>query len=425
MKFLEKEIKNSPLFGFDKSDNVKSLQLDAFKEFNRYGLPDKSWEDWKYSDFSLLNNMSFRFGLRKNISILPNPFPEIKDSNQIVFFNGYYQKNLSSISNNISIETIDQTYKKNPELINKIFSPKTNPFHNINSAMINTGLTIIIHDNEIINEPIHIINYTSDIDEPTMNHPLFIMHIGNGSEASIVEHYYGSTSREYWINAVTKIELQKNSSLNHIRLQEDGNSSYHIADTEYILEKDAQLNAFHYASGASSYRQNINVNLNDIGASSSINGLCLSKIKQKHDHFITVNHLKEKCTSNQLFKYVLSDAALGIFNGRVIVKKDAQQTDAKQSTRNLLLNDKAAAHSNPQLEIYADDVKCSHGSTTGQLDNNAIFYMRSRGIDFKTAHLLLVNGFAAETLKIISNKNINKYVNDQLSYWLENTGITK
>ena len=116
---------------------------------------------------------------------------------------------------------------------------------------------------------------------------------------------------------------------------------------------------------------------------------------------------------------------MGIFNGRVIVKKDAQQTDAKQSTRNLLLNDKAAAHSNPQLEIYADDVKCSHGSTTGQLDDNAIFYMRSRGIDFKTAHLLLVNGFAAETLKIISNKNINKYVNDQLSYWLENTGITK
>ena len=424
MKFLEKEINKSPLFGINRSDTIKSFQMNAFKEFTRLGLPNRSWEDWKYSDFSLLNKMSFRFGLRKNISTLPNPFPEINNSNRIVFFNGYYQKDLSSINSKISIETIDETYRENPELIHEIFSPNANPFHNINSALINTGLTIIVNDNEIINEPIHIINYTSDIDEPIMNHPLFIMKIGNGSEASIVEHYYGSTNIEYWLNAVTKIELLKNASLNHIRLQEDGNSSYHIADTEYILEKDAQLNAFHYVSGANKYRQNINVNLNDIGASSSINSLCLSRFKQQHDHFITVNHLKEKCTSNQLFKYILSDASLGIFNGRVIVKKDAQQTNATQSTRNLILNDKAVAHSNPQLEIYADDVKCSHGSTTGQLDDNAIFYMRSRGLDFKTAHLLLINGFAKEVLKIISEKNINQYIDKQLSYWLENTGVT-
>ncbi len=424
MKFLEKEINKSPLFGLNGSDTIKSLQINAFKEFTRHGFPNRSWEDWKYSDFSLLNNMSFRFGLRKNISTLPNPFPEINNSNRIVFFNGYYQKDLSSISNQISIETIGETYKSNPELIHEIFSPHANPFHNINSAMINTGLTIIVNDNEIINEPIHIINYTSDIDEPIMNHPLFIMKIGNSSEATIIEHYYGSTNIEYWLNAVTKIELLKNSSLNHIRLQEDGNSSYHVADTEYILEKDAKLNAFHYVSGANKYRQNINVNLNDIGASSSINSLCLSKLKQQHDHFITVNHLKEKCISNQLFKYILSDASSGIFNGKVIVKKDAQQTNAKQTTRNLILNDKAVAHSNPQLEIYADDVKCSHGSSTGQLDDNAIFYMRSRGLDFKTAHLLLINGFAKEALKIISEKNINQYVNEQLSYWLENTGVT-
>ena len=339
------------------------------------------------------------------------------------FFNGYYQEDLSSICNQLSINKIDETYKKNPELIEKIISANKNPFHNINSAMMNTGLTINIHNDEIINEPIHIINFTSDIDEPIMNHPLFIMNIGDGSKVSIIEHYYGSTNIEYWVNTVTKIRLHKNSLLNHIRLQEDGNNSYHVADTEYILEKDAELKGFHYASGANSYRQNINVNLNDIGSSSSINGLCLSNHKQKHDHFITINHLKEKCTSNQLFKYILSDAALGIFNGKVIVKKDAQQTNANQTTRNLLLNDKAAAHSNPQLEIYADDVKCSHGSTTGQLDNNAIFYMRSRGIDFKSAQLLLINGFAKEILELISENKVNEYVNDQISYWLENINI--
>ena len=423
MKFLEQEIDKVAKFGLNQSETIKSLQMNAFDEFNKYGLPDKNWEDWKYSDFSFLNNSTFSFGLRKNISELPYPLSEFNSPNQIVFFNGYYQEDLSSVGNQLSINTIDETYKKNPELIEKIISANKNPFHNINSAMMNTGLTINVHNDEIINEPIHIINFTSDIDEPIMNHPLFIMNIGDGSKVSIIEHYFGSTNIEYWVNTVTKIRLHKNSLLNHIRLQEDGNNSYHVADTEYILEKDAELKGFHYASGANSYRQNINVNLNDIGSSSSINGLCLSNHKQKHDHFITINHLKEKCTSNQLFKYILSDAALGIFNGKVIVKKDAQQTNANQTTRNLLLNDKAAAHSNPQLEIYADDVKCSHGSTTGQLDNNAIFYMRSRGIDFKSAQLLLINGFAKEILELISENKVNEYVNDQISYWLENINI--
>ena len=423
MKFLEQEIDKVSMFGLNQSETIKSLQMNAFDEFNKYGLPDKNWEDWKYSDFSFLNNSTFSFGLRKNISELPYPLSKFNSPNQIVFFNGYYQEDLSSIGNQLSINTIDETYKNNPELIEKIISTNKNPFHNINSAMMNTGLTINVHNDEIINEPIHIINFTSDIDEPIMNHPLFIMNIGDGSKVSIIEHYYGSTNIEYWVNTVTKIRLHKNSLLNHIRLQEDGNNSYHVADTEYILEKDAELKGFHYASGANSYRQNINVNLNDIGSSSSINGLCLSNHKQKHDHFITINHLKEKCTSNQLFKYILSDAALGIFNGKVIVKKDAQQTNANQTTRNLLLNDKAAAHSNPQLEIYADDVKCSHGSTTGQLDNNAIFYMRSRGIDFKSAQLLLINGFAKEILELISENKVNEYVNDQISYWLENINI--
>ncbi len=423
MKFLEQEIDKVAMFGVNQSETIKSLQMNAFDEFNKYGLPDKNWEDWKYSDFSFLNNSTFSFGLRKNISELPYPLSEFNSPNQIVFFNGYYQEDLSSIGNQLSINTIDETYKNNPELIEKIISTNKNPFHNINSAMMNTGLTINVHNDEIINEPIHIINFTSDIDEPIMNHPLFIMNIGDGSKVSIIEHYYGSTNIEYWVNTVTKIRLHKNSLLNHIRLQEDGNNSYHVADTEYILEKDAELKGFHYASGANSYRQNINVNLNDIGSSSSINGLCLSNHNQKHDHFITINHLKEKCTSNQLFKYILSDAALGIFNGKVIVKKDAQQTNANQTTRNLLLNDKAAAHSNPQLEIYADDVKCSHGSTTGQLDNNAIFYMRSRGIDFKSAQLLLINGFAKEILELISENKVNEYVNDQISYWLENINI--
>ena len=142
MKFLEKEIDKVAMFGVNQSETIKSLQMNAFDEFNKYGLPDKNWEDWRYSDFSFLNNSTFSFGLRKNISELPYPLSEFNSPNQIVFFNGYYQEDLSSVGNQLSINTIDETYKNNPELIEKIISTNKNPFHNINSAMMNTGLTI-------------------------------------------------------------------------------------------------------------------------------------------------------------------------------------------------------------------------------------------------------------------------------------------
>ena len=155
-----------------------------------------------------------------------------------------------------------------------------------------------------------------------------------------------------------------------------------------------------------------------------VNGLCIAKDHQHLDQHIIINHLKENCNSNQLFKYILSDTSAGVFNGRVIVSEGAQKTDAQQTTRNLLLTDKAMAHSIPQLEIYADDVKCSHGSTTGQLDENAIFYMRSRGIDVRTAQLLLISGFAKEVMETITNTNIDTYINEKLTTWLEHIGVT-
>ena len=155
-----------------------------------------------------------------------------------------------------------------------------------------------------------------------------------------------------------------------------------------------------------------------------VNGLCIAKDHQHLDQHIIINHLKENCNSNQLFKYILSDTSAGVFNGRVIVNEGAQKTNAQQTTRNLLLNDKATAHSNPQLEIYADDVKCTHGSTTGQLDENAIFYLRSRGVDVRTAQLLLISGFAKEVMETIININIDTYIDEKLTSWLEHIGVT-
>jgi Fe-S cluster assembly protein SufD len=175
----------------------------------------------------------------------------------------------------------------------------------------------------------------------------------------------------------------------------------------------------HFVSGSKLYRQNISVILNGEGSEVILNGLCLSNETQHLDHFITIDHDRPQCVSRQLFKYILSDASSGAFNGRIVVKPDSQKTDAIQTNKNLLLSDASLMNSNPQLEIYADDVKCAHGSTSGQMDSEAIFYLQSRGLKKDKARLLLINGFAGEVLQKIRNQSARDYLESHISEWLE------
>ena len=424
MHFLEKELNELIQFLDEEPDTLRSLRNSAFKHYKEVGLPNRKWEGWQFTDFSALEKTSYRIASLQDLPPVPEILPTIANSNRILIINGHFQEKLSVLPDKVTVQKLQHAYATNPELFNKMLGNNSNPFHNLNTALMNSGLAIIVANNAIIEDPIHILYYTTGLTEPIMSHPLFLIVAGADSETNIIEHYTGSTDIQYWQNSVSNIKLSNNAVLHHTRIQEEDINGSHIADTTYSLEKDAQLNAFHFASGSSLYRQNILVNLADSGASSKVNGLCLAKDHQHLDQHIIINHLKENCISNQLFKYILSDTSSGIFNGRVIVSEGAQKTDAQQTTRNLLLSNSATAHSNPQLEIYADDVKCSHGSTTGQLDENAIFYMRSRGIDARIAQLLLINGFAKEVIETIPNANIGTYIDEKLNTWLEHIGVT-
>jgi len=424
MHFLEKELNQLIQFWDEEPDALHTLRSSAFKQYKEVGLPNRKWEGWQFTDFSALEKTSYRLASPGDIPPVPETLPTIANCNRILIINGNFQENLSVLPDKVTVQTLQQAYATNPEIFNKAVVNNSNPFHNLNTALMNSGLAIIVGNNAVIDDPIHILYYTTGLTEPIMNHPLFLIVAGADSETTIIEHYAGATNVQYWQNVVTNIKLSNNAVLNHTRIQEEDHNGSHIADTVYSLGKDAQLNAFHFASGSSLYRQNIQVNLASSGASSMVNGLCIAKDHQHLDQHIIINHLKENCNSNQLFKYILSDTSAGVFNGRVIVSEGAQKTDAQQTTRNLLLTDKAMAHSNPQLEIYADDVKCSHGSTTGQLDENAIFYLRSRGIDVRTAQLLLISGFAKEVMETITNINIDTYIDEKLTTWLEHIGVT-
>ena len=424
MHFLEKELNQLNKFWDEEPDALHTLRSSAFKRYKEIGLPNRKWEGWQFTDFSELEKTSYRLAAPRDIPPDLDTLPTITNCNRILINNGHFQENLSVLPDKVTVQTLQHAFASNPEIFNKAMINNSNPFHNLNTALMNSGLAIIVGNNAVIDDPIHILYYTTGLTDPIMNNPLFLIVAGADSETTIIEHYAGTTNIQYWQNVVTNIELSNNAVLNHTRIQEEDHNGSHIADTVYSLGKDAQLNAFHFASGSSLYRQNIQVNLASSGASSMVNGLCIGKDHQHLDQHIIINHLKENCNSNQLFKYILSDTSAGVFNGRVIVSEGAQKTDAQQTTRNLLLTDKAMAHSNPQLEIYADDVKCSHGSTTGQLDENAIFYLRSRGIDVRTAQLLLISGFAKEVMETITNINIDTYIDEKLTTWLEHIGVT-
>jgi Fe-S cluster assembly protein SufD len=346
-------------------------------------------------------------------------FPLIGDSHKIVVLNGFYQKQMSSLPDTVKIRTILETFEGESSPILSNLNSEVNPFRALNTAFISSGLVVDIPDGTVLEKPIHLLFQTTEISDLLMTHPRFVVKVGVNAEGTLIEHYVGKSHTEYFHNIVTDFSLAENAHLNHIRIQEDGSNATHVASTSYTLESHSSLHGMHFASGSKLYRQNISVILNGEGSEVILNGLCLSNETQHLDHFITIDHDQPQCVSRQLFKYILSDASSGAFNGRIVVKPDSQKTDAIQTNKNLLLSDASLMNSNPQLEIYADDVKCAHGSTSGQMDSEAIFYLQSRGLKKDKARLLLINGFAGEVLQKIRNQSARDYLESHISEWLE------
>ena len=282
---------------------------------------------------------------------------------------------------------------------------------------MNCGLVVDVSDGIQIDKPIHYQFISTGIEDNIMNHPRLLIRLGENSSTEIIEHYKGESTSLYWNNCVTICELGKNGELHHTRIQED--TGYHTGNIEYHLQNDARLNTLFFNSGTELYRGDVNISFNGQNASAELNGLSLLKNNQHMDMRVIVDHAYPHCTSNQLFKYILDDKSTGVFNGRVIVQKDSQKTDSSQSNKNLLLSKSSSINSNPQLEIYADDVRCSHGSTTGQLDEEVLYYLRSRGIDIVMAQQLMVEGFAGELLVNIKNEKTITYLSNKLTSWLK------
>ena len=401
----------------DERKEIRSLRKTAFDLFNQLGFPMKKWEEWQFTDFSEIKKNEYRLAWSDDLPEIPKHIPGlITDTHPIIIINGHYQPQLTKLPVGVSVKSHEDFFLIDGDVYS--LNGNKNPFLALNTALMNSGIALIVEPDSIIENPIQIIYLTTALSDQLMNHPRLVVQIGRNSQAALIEHYIGETKIPYFVNPVTQVSIDENALLNHIRILEEDVSCSHTATTHYILKNDARLNATSYSSGAKLFRHDIKLDFAGDGGEAVFNGLCLTEDQQHHDQHVIVDHQQNFCQSRQLFKYILADKSSGVFNGKVIVRKNTKQTDADQSNRNLLLSPSALMNANPQLEILSDDVKCSHGSSTGELDDEGLFYLQTRGIDSETAKSLLIQGFANEIIEKVKPIPVQDYIHNQFTDWL-------
>jgi len=389
------------------SKSLHSHRKEAFTQLEKTGFPTRKWEDWRFTNVSNISDGKFMIS---EISDAPQTTPNI-DSYQmegvdtVVIYNGHYQKDISSIPNGVNLlDGLEYMERKN----GNFDRANNSPFDLLNTAFTDSGMCIVVEKDSHVEIPIRIL-FISNGERSIMVNPRVNVDIGESSSLTFIEQHVGDAI-SFFQNESVFITLENNAQLNHIRIQSNSEFTQNMANLNVNQEYDSHYDFFQLVDGSKLGRSNICVQLDGENAQCNINSLTLSKNNQHIDNNIIVNHNSPQTHSTQFVKSILFDTSTGVFNGRTVVHENAQKITAHQTNKNLLLSKKANMNSNPQLVIYADDVKCSHGSTTGQVDEDALFYLRSRGINKQDAMELMVTGFANEVLDKIPHPEIKKAI---------------
>jgi len=393
-------------------DYIQEIREKAIRYFEKLGLPDKKNEKFKYTDLNKEFDNGYKLYLTpKNIKfqkedIFRCDVPDL-NTNVILLLNGWYydRENLiTDLGKGAIIGSLQKAMEQYPELVKKHFARyadmETEGMVALNTAFVKDGVFMYVPKGVVIEKPIQIINILMDETEGLTQHRnLFILEENSQASLVICDHTLSATN--FLTNSVTELFVGKNARLDYSRMQNEHNGSKQVSHLYFQQERGSRVNSDTISLHGGLIRNSIYVKLNGEGCENNTLGLYLTDKGQHIDNYVYMDHAYPNCTSNQLFKGVLDDFATGAFNGRVLVRKDAQKTQAYQANNNILLTDDAQMNTKPQLEIYADDVKCSHGATVGQLDEDALFYLRARGINKKEAKLLLMYAFAHDVIQKI------------------------
>ncbi len=406
---------------------VRKAGLAGFAEL---GFPTLHDEDWRFTNVAPIAQLPFQRAPEGAVNgaetrLLDEARFTKLPGNRLVFVNGFYSATLSTLKalpEGVLVESLAAALVNHPALIEKHLGQYArtagNAFAALNQAFFSDGAFIQVPAGIEVPEPVQIIYISSAKQKGETILPRNLIIAGPNSKLSVVESYLSTGNVAYFTNAVTEILAADNAVVEHIKLQDEAAEAFHIATIAGEFGRTSRVHVHSFALGAKLSRTNIRTKLAGEGLECVLNGLYLTRGEQLADHHMIVEHAQPHCASHEYFNGILDDKSKGVFHGRIYVHPIAQKTDAKQTNKNLLLSDDATADTKPQLEIYADDVKCTHGATIGQLNDESIFYLRARGIDSVTAKRMLIHAFAGEIIERIqcepARDEIDKLVWDRL-----------
>jgi Fe-S cluster assembly protein SufD len=395
---------------------LRHVRENALEHFERLGFPTVAEEEWKYTNLAPLAKARFEPALAAAVTacdrerLKPFAYAE-SEASQLVFVDGIYRPELSSTASlpeGVVAKSLADALNEHAEIVRERLARyadyNANSLTALNTAFVSEGALLFIPKGVRVEAPIHLL-FLSEAAE-TVSFPRVLIVAERGSAATVIESYTSSTESRYWTNAVVEIVLEEGARLEHYKVQRESPRAFHTATTQVELGGDSSFNTTTITFGAELARHDINVLMRARGAECWVDGLYLVGDGQHADTHSLIEHAEPHCTSRQLYKGILDGKSRAVFNGKVFVAVGAFQTDAQQTNRNLLLSNEARVDTKPQLEIFADDVKCAHGATVGQLEEEELFYLISRGLNPALAQNLLTYGFAEEVINKIKIASI-------------------
>ena len=403
-----------PASGVDWLDRLRNTAMERFSEL---GFPSVKDEEWKYTNVAPVARMNLQSNPGAALDGADFAVPEASES-QLVFVNGKLQRDQSSVAavagDVTAVDLIEACGSERGSLVQEHLSRTadyvSSGFTALNTGFISDGIFIHIPQNATVSQPIHLL-FISDSAQAFVS-PRVLVVAEENSSATIIESYLGASGTEYFTNAVVEVVIKDGAKLEHYKVQREGADAFHVATTVADLGRNTSYNTTTINLGGKLSRHDVRVIMDHEGAECWVDGLYLVSDNQHTDTHSVIDHRKPHCTSHQLYKGILDGKSRAVFNGKIFVRHDAQKTDAMQTNKNLLLSNEARVDTKPQLEILADDVKCAHGAAVGQIDEDELFYLETRGIHPDLGRNLLTYGFAEEVINKIKVESIKQQLDE-------------